>query len=243
MTIPTRRSNRESKDPATDWSFIECVLRSKKVRTIYLWGPPGLGKTYAAYRIGLAGPLFAVTITEETPAAELRGHYLPLGREMVWHDGPFTAAMRAGGRLVVNELGHASPDVFSLLHPVLENPDTARLTLPNNETVQPAAGFQVLCTDNLPPDDLPIALRDRFDCILEVREPHPVALSLLDERLRRAAQRSVQLEPDRRISLRGWLSVQRLMSEFGLKGACQAVFGPARGTQIHDALILGEAQN
>jgi hypothetical protein len=107
--------------------------------------------------------------------------------------------------------------------------------------VRPAGAFQLVCTDNLPPEDLPLALRDRFDCILEVREPHPSALGLLDQRLVGPALRSFALESERRISLRGWLSVQRLMREFGLKGACMAVFGPSRGRQIHDGLILGEA--
>jgi len=241
----TTRRNRDPKElaPVTDWGFHENVLRSPNVRTVYSWGPPGFGKTWAAYHVGLRGPLFALTLTEDTPAAELRGHYLPVGTGMEWRDGPAILALRLGARLVINELTHGSPDVLSLLHPLLENPDTARLTLPTGETVQPARGFQLIATDNLPPEELPPALRDRFDCILEVREPHPAALAMLDERLRGAAMRSFTLEPDRRISLRGWLSVQRLSREFGLKVACQAVFGPARGAQIHDGLILGEAQN
>ena len=40
-------------------------------------------------------------LTEDTAAAELRGHFLPRGKELIWHDGPFTAAMRQGARLVV----------------------------------------------------------------------------------------------------------------------------------------------
>lgn len=245
MTSAPRRSPRDPKETsgATDWGFIEAVLRSPSLRTAYLWGPSGFGKTYAAYRVGLRGPLYALTLTEDTPAAELRGHYLPVARGMEWRDGPATLAMRAGGRLVVNELTHGSQDSLSFLHPVLENPDTALLTLPTGETVRPASGFQLLVTDNLPPEDLPLALRDRFDCILEVREPHPTALAQLDPRLIGPAVRSFALEPDRRISLRGWLSVQRLIPEFGLRGACLAVFGPARGALIHDGLILGEAQN
>lgn len=241
---PTRRSPREKEPgPGTDWGFIERVLRSPTVRTAYLWGRPGMGKTYAAYHVGVRGPLYALTLTEETPSSELRGHYLPRGREMPWHDGPATRAMREGARLVVNELTHGSPDVMTLLHPLLENPDTACLTLPTGETVRPAAGYQLIATDNLPPEDLPEALRDRFDTILEVREPHPAAVAKLDERLRGPALRSFTLESDRRISLRGWFSVQRLMPEFGLRGACLAVFGPARGAHVHDALILGEALN
>jgi MoxR-like ATPase len=247
-SVPARRPSRDPKDTgstssATDWAFHERVLRSPSVRTAYLWGPPGLGKTFAAYHIGLRGPLFALTLTEDTPAAEVRGHYMPVGNGMEWRDGPATLALRTGGRLVINELTHGSPDVISFLHPVLENPDTALLTLPTGETVRPAPGFQAFLTDNLPPEELPLALRDRFDCILEIREPHPAALAQLDPRLIGAALRSFTLEPERRVSPRGWLSVQRLLSELGERDAFRAVFGPARGAQLHDALLLGEAQN
>ena len=244
MTIP-RRNPRDPKEnsPSTDWGLIEKVLRSESVRTVYMWGPPGCGKTYAAYSIGVQRKLYALTLTEDTPAAELRGHYLPRGDGMAWHNGPATTAMLEGARLVINEITHGSADVLSIMHPLLENPDTALLTLPTGETVRPATGFQLIATDNLPPEELPDALRDRFDCILHVREPHPVALSQLDERLRGPAVRSFNLEPDRRISLRGWHSVQRLMKEFGVKGAFQVVFGIARGTLLHDGLILGEARN
>lgn len=245
MTTPPRRPPRDPKDngPATDWGLIDKVLRSPSVRTIYMWGPPGCGKTYAAYHVGVRAGLYALTLTEDTPAAEIRGHYLPVGDGMTWHNGPATQAMLEGARLVINELTHGSPDVLSIMHPLLENPDTARLTLPSGETVRPAPGFQLIATDNLPPEELPPAIRDRFDSIVHVREPHPAALAQLDERLRGPAQRSFHLEPERRISLRGWFSVQRLMLEFGVKGAFQVVFGPARGTLLHDGLILGEAQN
>ena len=244
MTTASRRPPDPKKPaPVTDWGFNERVLRSPSVRTIYMWGPPGFGKTYAAYQIGLRGPLYAVTLTEDTPAAELRGHYLPVGDRMEWRDGPAVLAMRAGGRLVINELTHGSQDCLTFLHPVLENPDTALLTLPTGETIRPAAGFQLIVTDNAPSDELPLALRDRFDCVLEIREPHPAALGKLHPRLIGLAVRSFNLEPERRISLRGWLSVQRLLAEFGDREAFLAVFGPARGAQIHDAMLLGEAQN
>ncbi len=226
--------------PATDWDFVNRILACPMVRTVYLYGPPGIGKTYSAYNFGRThNGVYPITLTQDTPASELRGFFVPHGDRFEWHDGPFTAAMRAGARLVINELSHASPDVQALLYPVLESAETAQLMLPTKEAVRPAQSFHVVCTDNEPPDDLPEALKDRFDTIIEITEPHPDALSLLESPLRRAALRCLALQEDRRVGLRGWLKVQQLQEELGLEVACSAVFGP-RGAQIYEAIRLGE---
>jgi MoxR-like ATPase len=210
---------------------------------MYLYGPPGVGKTYAAYHKGrIDKGVYCVTLTEDTPAAELRGMFVPHADEFVWRDGPFTTAMREGALLVINELSHASPDVQALLYPVLESEETAKLTLPTNETVRPAPGFHVVVTDNEPPGSLPLALVDRFNVLVEVDAPHPDALALLSEPLRRAAVQSVGLEPERAVTLRGWLTLDHLQQELGLEDACRAVFGRERGAQIHDAIVLMQGE-
>jgi len=229
--------------PGTNWRLVDWLLASPNVRTLYLYGPPGIGKTHAALHTGrVERGFFVLTMTEDIPSAELRGHYLPVEDRMAWTDGPCTSAMRRGARLVINEITHAPPEVMSFLHPILESVETARLTLPTNETVQPAGGFHVVVTDNAPPSELPPALRDRFDCVVEVREPHPDALARLDEPFRSAAQRAFALEDERRISLRSWFSVQRFAPELGLADSCLAVFGQERGAQVHDGLVLLKSQ-
>ncbi|MFT7540735.1 MAG: MoxR-like ATPase [Gammaproteobacteria bacterium] len=223
----------------SDWQLLDSVLAIDSVRTLYVHGPPGVGKTYAAYHHGRTeAGVFAITLTEDTAAAELRGHYVPDGSKYVWHDGPFTSAMRAGARLVINEVTHGAEEALSLLYPVLESIETARLTLPNNETVRPAPGFHVVCTDNAAPEELPAALQDRFQCTFEIKEPHPEALAALREPFRTAARRSLSLESERRIGLRGWLSLQGLSATLGLEQACRCVFGAERGAQIFDAMQL-----
>ena len=156
MTTRNSKKKRDAKPVCDDWNFVGDILSCHAARTVYLWGPPGTGKTYSAFHSGLRDrEVFSITLTPETPAAELRGFWTPKGNEFVWQDGPFIHAMRRGARIVINEISHASHDVLAILHPVLESLDTAQLTLPNLETVRPAEGFQVVCTDNLPIDQLP----------------------------------------------------------------------------------------
>jgi MoxR-like ATPase len=243
-TDKTDKADKTDKEltPADDWTFVEEVLASPLADIIYLSGPPGVGKTYTAYHSGLNGrEVFSVSLTPETPSAELRGFFMPKGDQFVWQDGVFIDAMRKGARVIINEIAHASHDVLAILHPVLESRKTAQLTLPNLETVSPAEGFQVVCTDNLPIEQLPEALRDRFNCSLHVDRPHPDSLAALSPNLREAALRTFDLESERAVSVRGWLSVQAFEAEFGLQKACRAVFGRERGEQIFRATVLGRA--
>jgi MoxR-like ATPase len=238
--------SKRSKKPETDsrtvtltWELIERVLASTALGRIYLWGKSGIGKTYCAYHKGrVERGCYALTLTQEMPASELRGHYLPTGDRFEWHDGPVIRAMREGARLVINEILHASDDVLSFLFPILEFEATARVTLPTGETVVPAPGFHVVMTDNAAPDDLPAPLRDRLDAVLEINEPHPEALAQLPDTLREVARRGFALEDDRRVSIRGWLTLARLEPELGLADACAVVFGAERGSQLCDAIVL-----
>ena len=241
--MPRRKNDNNERSSSVDWPFIERLLGEEKIRTLLLYGPSGTGKTYACYTKGrIHNGVYAITLTEETPAAELRGTWMPRGNEFVWVDGPCTEAMRKGARIVINEISHGSDDVLALLYALLESAETARLTLPTNETVRPAKGFNVCATDNADPEHLPAALRDRFDSIQEIDAPHPEALARLSGPLRRAAVQTLGLEPERAVSIRSWLKVEDLRQVLGLADACRAVFGRERGAQIHDALVLAQGE-
>jgi hypothetical protein len=112
--------------------------------------------------------------------------------------------------------------------------------MPSGEIVRPAQGFNVVATDNEPPDGLPEALRDRFDCIVNLTSPHPAILTALHPALRRAAERALVLDNERRISTRQWMAMSRFLPVMGPRTACLAVLGMERGTQVYEAIVLAE---
>ena len=104
MSSKASKKARVSRSLYEDWKFVDEVLACRAARTLYLWGAPGTGKTYSACRTGLFDrEVYSITLTPETPAAELRGFWMPRGTEFVWMDGVFIEAMRKGARIVINE--------------------------------------------------------------------------------------------------------------------------------------------
>jgi len=218
-----------------NWGIIDAVIAVS--RRVLLHGLPGTGKTYAAARRNVPEDttVYQITMTEETPAAEIRGHFLPKGSEMIWMDGPGIRAWREGARLVINEIDLASADALSLMYALLDDPEFAEFTLPTGETVRPKEGFHVVATMNGHPYDLPLALQDRFPVTIEVLDVNPEAIEALPEDLRIPAREGALVENvDRRLSVRMWtefaslrlkLAAQQGDETEGVVLAAKAVFG------------------
>ena len=219
-----------------DWPTTEAVIRGSRLCLLY--GPPGTGKTTAAVRTGAPGKVFSLTLTDETPAAELRGHFVPQGGNFVWMDGPALRAFRDGARLVLNEVDHASGDALDFLQGLLDDPGIASLDLPSGETVFPGEGFSCIATMNGQPEDLPVALQDRFAIRVEVTEPHPDALASFPKPVQDAIVGTVAVDDsDRRTSLRAWRSYVDLSAVVGDDAAAKAIFG-TRHTEVLNALRM-----
>ena len=120
------------------WAVFERIVAHAD--RILLHGPSGTGKTLQALKSGLGQGQTStyLVLTEDTPAAELRGMFVPRDGAFAWLDGPAVTAWRTGGRLVLDEIDHASGDILSLLMAITDSAATARLTLPTCETVRPA---------------------------------------------------------------------------------------------------------
>jgi MoxR-like ATPase len=215
------------------WDLMEKVLAS--ANRVLLYGPPGTGKTHISERAGLrtaSQKVYSVTLTEETPASELRGHFVPKGNEFVWHDGPAVRAWREGARLIINEVDRASQDVWSFLLSVLDDPSVAKETLPTGENIKPRKGFHVIGTMNGDPKDLTEALSDRFAVRLAVLKPNPAAIQALSVDLRKAAMSTcAHNDEDQRIGLRRWFAFDELRAALGDEDAAAVVFG-ARSTSV-----------
>ena len=224
------------------WQIVAAVLEHS--RAVMLHGLPGTGKTYAAQTLGLkpGQSVYSVTMTPETPAAELRGHYIPKGKDFLWQDGPAIRAWREGARLIINEIDLTSGDVMGLLYAITDSRDSAALTLPTGELVKPHEMFQVVATTNGDPDDLPEAIRSRFPVNLAIEKANPLAIAQLPNDLRDAAQGSVVAEDGaRRISLRAWLEYATLRTKIGEESAAAAIFG-RRANEICNALKMATAK-
>lgn len=228
------------------WSVVEAAL--SVARTMLLYGPPGTGKSYAAHQSGLNGrPLYTVTLTQDTAAAELRGHLWPVankgkggGTTFEWRDGPALTAWREGGRLVVNEINHAGGDCLSFLLNLLDTEGTAMMTLPTGETLRPHPDFQCIATMNGQPEDLGEALRDRFPMGCEIIEPNPNGIAALPDDLQDAARGTVCAnDAERRITLRSWLAFAKYREVLGWEQAAFMVFG-ARSTDILNSLRIAK---
>lgn len=230
------------------WKLLNAVIG--KSRRILLYGPPGTGKTYSA--VTQNPPLdtdgepkvYQITMTEDTASANLEGFYKPSADgSFQWHDGIAIQAWRNGGRLVVNEIDHASPDAMTFLHAILDDQDIAMLTLNNDtkETVRPAEGFQVVATTNSPPESLPLALKDRFPVKIYIDKIHPKAMDKFPEEWHGVINDTTLVDdPEERVSVRAWTEFFDLQNKgFAIDVAGKLIFSD-KADDLLDAIQLSQ---
>ncbi len=144
---------------------------------VMLKGPTGCGKTrfveYMAWRLNR--PLITVACHEDLSATDLVGRFLLEGEETVWHDGPLTAAVRAGAICYLDEVVEARKDTVVIIHPLTD--DRRRLPIEKRGTILDAPPEFMLVVSYNPGyqsvlKDLKQSTRQRF-VALEFEYPPP----------------------------------------------------------------------
>ncbi len=225
------------------WKALEDCLNAGIDRVI-LYGPSGIGKTYAGMTLGkVDAGAFRLVCTEDMTNMDVTGGFMPNGKGgFMWLDGSALKAWKGngteGGRLIVDEVDKASGDVFATLLAMLDSPESASFEHPETgEVIRPLNGFSAIMTTNIENmGELPTALADRFPIRIRINEPHPSALLRLSPDLRKYAVRMADAGDDR-ISLRAFIALDKLRASVGMERACSLTFGD-RSRQILDALAI-----
>ena len=226
---------------------LEDVLAAGTDRVI-LYGPPGTGKTYSGLTLGIneAGSERLIC-TEDMTSADVSGAFMPnISGGFEFLAG---AALRAwqgngtiGSRLVIDEIDKAGGDVFAQLLAFTDTADSASFTRPDNGIItRPLPGYSVIMTSNIvDPNELPMALKDRFPVAIEINAPHPAALMSLPVELRQLAATIVSGKPGQRASLRSFYEFNKLRQNpaFTPERAARMVFRHM-ADPIIDALKIG----
>jgi hypothetical protein len=230
------------------WQDFEDVL-SAGINRVILYGAPGVGKTYSAMYWGdVTGGAYRLICTEDMSNFNVSGGPRPNEQGgLVFTPG---AALRAwlgngerGGRLVVDEIDKAGGDVFATLLAFLDSPESASFMHPFTEEIyRPLPGFSAVMTSNIEdPNELPMALKDRFPVAINIDAAHPAALVNLPTDMWQLAAVIVAGKGSSRASLRAFdaFNTLRQSPEFTPMRAANMVFGKQLAADIVSALQVG----
>jgi MoxR-like ATPase len=225
------------------WQALEDCMNNGIDRVI-LYGPSGIGKTYAGLTIGnIDGGAHRLVCTEDMTNSDVTGAFMPNERgTFTWNYGSAVKAWEGngiiGGRLIVDEVDKAGGDVFATLLSMLDSPESATWENPETGRVhRPRNGFSAIMTTNVENmEELPTALADRFPIRIRINAPHPDALLRLSADLRPYAVRMADAG-ERRISLRAFMAFDKLRNTLGAQRAAVLTFGD-RAEAIIDAIAI-----
>lgn len=225
------------------WQEVEDCLNAG-IDRIILFGPSGIGKTFAGLTMGnIQGGAYRLVCTEDMTNMDVTGAFMPDGNgKFSWVAGAALEAWEGngvvGGRLVADEIDKASGDVSSTLLAMLDSPESASWKHPETGRIhRPREGFSVIMTTNVENmAELPTALSDRFPVRIRINAPHPDALKRLSFDLRDYAVRMADAG-NRRVSLRAFMAFDQLRKTLGADRAAKIIFRD-RAESVLDAIAI-----
>jgi len=205
---------------SNSWEQAEVALRVAD--RVFIGGTPAAGKTYLATNYGLKDgqKVYSLTVTPDMGVLSVLGGMMPNEKgTFSFVGGPVYRAMTEGARLVINEIALASSDVYALLLGACDSKDSAFITLPNNEMLRPAPGYQVVATSNSRLEEMEEPLQTRFPVGLWVEKPNPKAFEVFPPAMRGLVQDTIGSVAsdagDRVISLRHWIEIKHVIETNG----------------------------
>lgn len=227
------------------WQDFHDVMNAG-AKQVILYGPPGTGKTFAGLHTNVTAGAWRLVCTDEMTAADVVGHWMPAANgAWEWHDGSVIKAWQGdglvGGRVVADEIDKANGDVLGMLLAMFDSQASATWQNPaTGKTLRPNDGFSVIMTTNIENmDELPEALKDRFPIAIRINTPHPKALEVLSQDLRKAAAASADADKSRRFSIRTFMEFDKMRQTLGDERAAHIVFRK-RAKDILEAIAINK---
>ena len=162
---------------------IDRLSQNKSVTSIYIFSPPGLGKTVMGGYLARCYkcPYQIINCVNSMIDLDLLGSQVLIGDETIWQDGPIPSIIRAAndykmGILIINELNALSVNAQMALNPLLDKQQGVVLTQNNNEFVGMEEYAHLLIIASMNPDvlginDLQDSVRDRASLIFQMTYP------------------------------------------------------------------------
>lgn len=130
------------------YDYIERVIKNKRFKPILCVGETGSGKSMTVEQACANNnrAMVKFSVTKETTKEDLMGGHRLIDGNTIFEYGPITEAMRSGAVVVLDEFDCGHANNMMCLQSVMEG--NGYHIDANNETINPADGFQIFLTAN-----------------------------------------------------------------------------------------------
>lgn len=236
--MDSKEFGKRKKAAAEQWDTLRNLYNNNGGQPILVYGPPGTGKSaFPLFEARKTGRTVEVmNLNKFTSKPDALGHFINTPEGSVFCMNAAARAMAHGRTLVLNEVDHGGPEIVSTLHFICDDASVAQETLPDGKgTILTAThGYHVYATMNGKPENLPEAIRDRFQLKVNITTLSPEAVEKLPEYLN-------PISFCEGVTLRNLLAIKMLVEcGWELPKAIKIIFGSVSG-ELSEALALAAA--